>query len=61
MSVNPGNSGGPLVDAQGNAIGLTALKINGTTGLAFFVPGRDAIDRLAITIDAAPETAAKAH
>ena len=53
VSVNPGNSGGPLIDAQGNAIGLTALKINGTTGLAFFVPGRDAMDRLAITVDAA--------
>ena len=36
--VNPGNSGGPLINAQGNAIGLTALKINGTTGLAFLCP-----------------------
>ena len=61
VSVNPGNSGGPLIDAQGNAIGLTALKINGTSGLAFFVPGRDAMDRLAITIDPAADSAAKAR
>jgi serine protease Do len=61
VAVNPGNSGGPLIDAQGNAIGLTALKINGTTGLAFFVPGRDAMDRLSVTIDAAADIAQKAH
>ncbi len=52
VAVNPGNSGGPLLDAAGNALGMTTLKINNTAGLAFFVPMRDAADRLAIVFDA---------
>ena len=51
-AVNPGNSGGPLLDASGSALGMTTLKINNTAGLAFFVPMRDATDRLAIVFDA---------
>lgn len=52
VAVNPGNSGGPLLDAAGNAIGITTMKLNGAAGLAFFVPVRDAVDRLALVFDA---------
>lgn len=52
VAVNPGNSGGPLLDAAGNAVGITTMKLNGAAGLAFFVPLRDAADRLALVFDA---------
>jgi S1-C subfamily serine protease len=51
VAINPGNSGGPLIDAQGNAIGLTRMKVSNAAGLAFFVPIRDALDRLALVVD----------
>ncbi len=30
IAVNPGNSGGPLIDTEGNVIGMVTLKVNGT-------------------------------
>lgn len=36
-NVNPGNSGGPVVDAKGRVVGMAAAKITGT-GLNFAVP-----------------------
>ena len=43
-AVNPGNSGGPLVDAQGRVIGINT-SIFGETfqGISFAVPSRTAI------------------
>ncbi|GAA0769680.1 trypsin-like peptidase domain-containing protein [Ideonella azotifigens] len=52
VAVNPGNSGGPLLDAAGNAVGITTFKLNSASGLAFFVPLRDAAERLALIFDA---------
>ena len=35
--VNPGNSGGPLLNARGQVIGIVAVKLRGSEGLNFAV------------------------
>lgn len=50
VAVNPGNSGGPLLDSAGDAVAITAVKIKGAEGLAFFIPMKDALDKLAVQI-----------
>jgi serine protease Do len=51
VSVNPGNSGGPLLDASSTAIGMTVLKIDKAAGLSFFIPIRDAANALQLIFD----------
>ncbi|HTP53231.1 MAG TPA: trypsin-like peptidase domain-containing protein [Anaeromyxobacteraceae bacterium] len=41
-AVNPGNSGGPLLDASGEVVGITAAMIPRASGLAFAVPAHTA-------------------
>jgi len=35
VSLNPGNSGGPLIDTSGRVVGINNFKIGGTEGLGF--------------------------
>lgn len=37
-SVNPGNSGGPLLNDRGQAIGVVTWKVRGSEGLNFAIP-----------------------
>lgn len=43
-AVNPGNSGGPILDSQGNLIGIVSLKIDmpNVEGMAFAIPSNEA-------------------
>ena len=42
VQVAPGSSGGPLLDENGNVIGVTVSGIaRGTMGINFFVPAKD--------------------
>lgn len=52
VTVQPGNSGGPLTDASGNVIGITvaAVRDGGATGLNFFIPIADALAALSIEV-----------
>lgn len=46
----PGNSGGPLLDAKGAAVGITVMGMGakGMAGMNFFIPIADALARLGI-------------
>ncbi|HZY06004.1 MAG TPA: trypsin-like peptidase domain-containing protein [Anaeromyxobacteraceae bacterium] len=41
-AVNPGNSGGPLLDAEGRVVGVTTAMIPWAKGMGFAVPARTA-------------------
>jgi S1-C subfamily serine protease len=54
VNVQPGNSGGPLLDARGNIVGITSRGEStdaGTpSGINFFVPIADALSRLGLSL-----------
>jgi len=41
-AVNPGNSGGPLVDAEGRVVGITTAMIAYASGIGFAIPASTA-------------------
>jgi S1-C subfamily serine protease len=41
-AVNPGNSGGPLLDAEGRVVGVTTAMIPWASGMGFAIPARTA-------------------
>jgi len=53
VNVLPGNSGGPLLDSNGNIVGLTVsgkFHEGVSKGLNFFIPIKDALKALNIEI-----------
>ncbi len=52
-SVNPGNSGGPLLDAKGRIVGIVNAKViaSGMEGLGFAIPVWTIVERLKIEME----------
>ncbi|MGN0003845.1 MAG: S1C family serine protease [Sphingobacterium composti] len=46
IPVNPGNSGGPVLDAQGNIVGIISGKQKGIDGAAFAIKSKELIETL---------------
>lgn len=44
VSVNPGNSGGPIINTRGEVVGIVTLKITNTEGMGFAIPIDGAIE-----------------
>jgi S1-C subfamily serine protease len=54
VSINPGASGGPLLDERGEVVGMTKsiYRIESApTGINFFTPTRDALDFLGAAVN----------
>jgi len=58
LSINAGNSGGPVIDDQGRVIGVATLKAAEEEGLAFCIPADDVAERLTAVLRQNPETTA---
>lgn len=51
VAIQPGNSGGPLVDASGNVIGISYSGLGRlNAGLNFFIPIQDALAKLNVSV-----------
>jgi S1-C subfamily serine protease len=61
ISVNPGNSGGPVFDSTGQVIGVVTLKAQEQEGIAFCIPVQDVRKALAAVANLSPEKRAEAE
>jgi serine protease Do len=50
VPTHPGNSGGPLLDRQGNLVGISVAGYRGTQSLNLFIPILDGLDKLGIEL-----------
>lgn len=50
-SISQGNSGGPLIDASGSAIGIAQIMVGKSGGINLFIPIDEALEKLALTVN----------
>ena len=50
-AINPGSSGGPVIDPSGMVIGVTSSKLEGAEGVAYAIPSAALADLLEIAPD----------
>ena len=43
VAVNPGNSGGPLINASGQMVGIITMKLTDSTGMGFALPSDEVL------------------
>jgi len=60
VAVNPGNSGGPLIDGDGRVIGMSKAGISEAQGINIFIPIDDVLDKLSLTLGSATAAAPSA-
>jgi len=49
-AINQGNSGGPLLDANGEVIAMAQSAISGASGIGMFIPVKEALDSLGMVL-----------
>lgn len=50
-SVNPGNSGGPLINVRGEVVGIITLKLSESAGMGFAIPSDGALKIISAIIE----------
>ena len=50
-AVNPGNSGGPLINARGEVVGIVTLKRTDAAGLGFALPSSESLELIEAIIE----------
>ncbi len=50
-SVNPGNSGGPLINDRGEVVGIITLKLSDSAGMGFAIPSDGALEIITAIIE----------
>lgn len=51
VAINPGSSGGPIINENGNVIGIAVAKLMNADGISFIIPIKDALKALEIIVD----------